>query len=167
MLAALAPVVLVPPLRAPPGTPRLAIALGSGSLHGVAHIGVQRGCAKLGIEPDLIAGTSSGAAVGALPAGGLDWRSISEIAREVDFGSASLLALPWRGLMSNEPLAETVDRALGGRRIEQLPTRFLVAATELSSGAPIVRARGPAGRAVAAPTAIPVLYTPVRISAES
>lgn len=65
--------------------------------------------------------------------------------------------------MNNKPLAETIDRALGGRRIEQLQTPFEAVAAELASGAPIVLDQGPTGRAVAASSAIPVLFVPVQI----
>ena len=57
------------PCRAPPpaqSPPRLGFALGSGALHGYAHIGVVRGCERLGLRPYAVAGTSAGAAVGAL-----------------------------------------------------------------------------------------------------
>lgn len=50
---------------------KLGFALGSGALHAWAHIGVIRGCARAGLAPATIAGSSAGAAVGALWAGGL------------------------------------------------------------------------------------------------
>src|SRR5512144_1101981 len=54
-------------------SPRLGIALGSGSARGWAHIGVLRALAAAGIEPDIVCGTSIGALVGgAYAAGRLD-----------------------------------------------------------------------------------------------
>ena len=44
---------------------KIGIALGSGSARGWSHIGVLRALARLGIEPDVVAGTSIGALVGA------------------------------------------------------------------------------------------------------
>ena len=49
-------------------TPRIGIALGSGSARGWAHIGVLRALARAGIEPQIIAGCSIGAFVGAVAA---------------------------------------------------------------------------------------------------
>jgi len=43
---------------------RIGLALGSGIVRGWAHIGVIRGLAEAGIEPELICGTSIGALVG-------------------------------------------------------------------------------------------------------
>ena len=45
--------------------PRLAIALGSGSARGWAHIGVLRALQQAGITPDIVCGTSMAAFVGA------------------------------------------------------------------------------------------------------
>ena len=50
--------------------PRLAIALGSGSARGWAHIGVLRALREAGIVPDIVCGTSMGAFVGAAFASG-------------------------------------------------------------------------------------------------
>ena len=52
------------------GKPRLAIALGSGSARGWAHIGVLRALQQAGIVPDIVCGTSIGAFVGAAYASG-------------------------------------------------------------------------------------------------
>ena len=54
------------------GRKKIGLALGSGAARGWAHIGVLRALARLGIHPDLIAGCSIGALVGApYAAGGL------------------------------------------------------------------------------------------------
>ena len=44
---------------------KIGIALGSGSARGWSHIGVIQGLAEMGIEPDIVAGSSIGAFVGA------------------------------------------------------------------------------------------------------
>jgi len=47
------------------GRPKIGLALGSGSARGWAHIGVIKALEEIGIEPDVIAGTSAGGVVGA------------------------------------------------------------------------------------------------------
>ena len=54
-----------PASPASPPRPRVALALGSGSARGWAHIGVIRALAEAGVQPDLVCGTSIGALVGA------------------------------------------------------------------------------------------------------
>ena len=49
---------------------KIGLALGSGSARGWAHIGVIRELAELGIEPDIVSGTSIGALVGGAYCGG-------------------------------------------------------------------------------------------------
>ena len=49
---------------------KIGYALGGGAAHGLSHIGVLKVLEKNGIYPDVIAGTSIGAIVGALYAGG-------------------------------------------------------------------------------------------------
>src|SRR4029079_16417731 len=44
---------------------RIGLALGGGSARGWAHVGVLRALLEMGITPDVIAGTSAGAWVGA------------------------------------------------------------------------------------------------------
>ena len=44
--------------------PKIGIALGSGSARGWAHIGVIQELAEMGIEPEIVAGSSIGAFVG-------------------------------------------------------------------------------------------------------
>jgi NTE family protein len=51
--------------------PTLGLALGSGGARGLAHAGVLQALEEAGLRPDVIAGTSMGAIVGALYASAL------------------------------------------------------------------------------------------------
>ncbi len=145
--------------------PRLGFALGSGALHGFAHIGSVRGCARLGLKPHAVAGTSVGAAVGALWAAGLDAEAIRRVALRLDWsaGAGSTFGRLLFGRRRNDALQAEIERALGGRRIEDLPLRFAAVATDLLDGEPVVLDRGPVAPAVAASSAVPVWFEPVRI----
>src|SRR2546430_17446347 len=74
--------------------PKIGFVLGAGSARGWAHIGVLRALTEAGIKPDLIAGCSVGAFVGAAFSAGrldqlgawglaLDWKRVLKLA---DFG---------------------------------------------------------------------------------
>ena len=60
------------PQHSAKGTPasrrRVGIALGGGSIHGIAHLGVLKAFAEKGLQLQFIAGTSAGAIVGVLAA---------------------------------------------------------------------------------------------------
>ena len=51
--------------------PKIGLVLGSGGARGWAHLGVIKALRSLGIEPDVITGTSIGALVGAMYAAGV------------------------------------------------------------------------------------------------
>ena len=163
--------LLLPALLGAAGTPRaepgrrkrLGLALGSGSMHGLAHIGVQRALERLQQPVHAIAGTSAGAIVGALWAAGLDARQVEAIERRLDWSRSTSWVLPLAGLVRNDGLQRALDEAVGGRRIEQLPIAFAAVATDAANGERIALTRGPVGASVGASSAIPVLFEPVRI----
>lgn len=66
--------------------PRLALVLSGGGAKGLAHVGVLRALDSLGIHPDLVVGTSMGALVGAMYAGGLSGRQIDSVMRRLPLG---------------------------------------------------------------------------------
>jgi NTE family protein len=152
-----------PPETAGHSAKRWGLALGSGSTHGLAHVGVLRALSRRGVRPHAIAGTSAGAVVGALAAAGLAVERIEALARELDWSNAGRLTLPWKGLMNNAPLQAFVDRAVEGRRIEQLATPFAAVAADILDGSTVVMRSGPTGRAVGASSGVPVLFQPVRV----
>jgi predicted acylesterase/phospholipase RssA len=63
----------------------LAVVLSGGGARGLAHIGALRVLDSLGVRPSLVVGTSMGALVGALYAGGLTGRQLDSLARGLPF----------------------------------------------------------------------------------
>lgn len=66
-----------------PARPKVCLALSGGGARGLAHIGVLRAFEEAGIPIDCIAGTSMGAAIGALYASGRSAQELEDIARSV------------------------------------------------------------------------------------
>jgi len=60
---------------------RIALVLSGGGAKGLAHVGVLAALGSIGIRPDLVVGTSMGAAVGALYASGYSGRTLDSLAR--------------------------------------------------------------------------------------
>lgn len=144
--------------------PSIAIALGSGSARGWSHIGVIQGLLQLGIEPEIVAGSSIGALVGAAYAAGqieqlehwtraLDWKGI------LKYLDPSLLG---GGLIQGEKLAGLVRQYVRDLSFEELPRRLGVVATELESGREIWFREGPVMQAVRASISLPGLFTPLQ-----
>ena len=142
----------------------IGFALGSGALHGWAHVGIVRACTRIGLRPYAIAGSNVGAAIGALWAAG---QSVDDIVRVVNRltwqppgGTLSLLL---GGRRRNDALREEIDRAVGGRRITDLPVRFAAVASDARTGDSVILDAGPVATAVEASCAAPVWNEPVRI----
>jgi len=63
--------------------PRTVLVLGGGGMRGMAHVGVLKAMATLGLEYDAIVGTSIGALVGAMAAGGFSLERMESILNDV------------------------------------------------------------------------------------
>ncbi len=160
------PPVAPPPvvMAAPPPRPlRIALALGGGAARGFAHVGVIKGLEARGIHPDIIVGTSAGAIVGALYAGGYNGIELNRLALNMDEAVLSDWALPSRGLFKGESLQNYVNHALKDRPIEKLEHKFAATATDLQTGELVVFERGNTGQAVRASASVPGVFEPVRI----
>lgn len=145
-----------------PGT---ALALGSGSARGLAHIGVLRVLHEARIPVRGIAGTSIGAVIGGLHCGGaLD--AYESLMRGLDRqGVVWFLdpVLPTSGFFGGSRTTRVIQTLLGDRRIELLPMDFCGVATDLATGHEIRLRTGSLVRAIRASSAIPGVFTPVRI----
>ncbi len=143
---------------------RIGLALGSGSARGTAHIGVIQTLKDLGVEVDIIAGTSIGAIVGACEMlDGLDefrdWLcqlSTRSMLRYIDF---KLLASG--GVANGNRLMKHLREQFGDHKIEDLPRTFAVVATDVYRGREVWLQEGDLWDAVRASIAVPGLFTPV------
>ena len=144
------------------GRPRLAIALGSGSARGWAHIGVLRALRQAGITPDIVCGTSMGAFVGAAYASGsldsLEGWARGLTRRDVlGFFDVSLGA---GGLIKGEKLLGYTSRLFLDETFADLDKPFACVATDLASGREVWLKEGRILDAVRASVALPGLLVP-------
>jgi len=144
---------------------KVGIALGSGSARGWAHIGVLHALTDMGIEPDIIAGCSIGAFVGAAYANGqldtldewtrtLTWKEI------IGFFD---LSLSKGGLIQGEKLFKFMREKTGDPDIESLSRKFAAVATELNTGREVWLRDGSLFDSVRASVAFPGLISPLKL----
>lgn len=142
--------------------PRLGLALGSGSARGWAHIGILHALAERGFVPDVIAGASVGALVGAARAAGrldeLEQWVCTLTQRDV----WRLVDTTFRGggVMTGNRLMEAIAACIGDAPIESLPIRFGAVATDLYTGEEVWLREGPYMTAVRASSGMPGLFAP-------
>ena len=146
--------------------PRVALVLGSGGPRGFAHIGVLKALEDAGIHPDLIVGSSVGAMVGALYAAGYDARSLERMAYDINLFDFLEVSMIWGGPASGRAVQAYVNKAVGGRTIEQLKTRFAAVATRLPDRKLVIFNRGDIGLAVRASGASPGEFQVVKFGGQ-
>ena len=172
--------------------PRTALVLSGGGAKGIAHIGVLAALDSMGIRPDLVVGTSMGAAVGALYASGYDGRTLDSLARVTPLGQMFRSYRPraphslgvlrplvtWeqgerRFTLQSASIVESEVNALinaamlRGNLIargdfDALPIPFRAVATDLATRETVVLESGDLAQAVRASVAIPLVFAPER-----
>lgn len=145
---------------------KIGLALGSGSSRGWAHIGVIKSLAELGINPDIICGTSVGAMVGAAYTSGNiekleNWAlSVSkfDVARFLKFNTS----MP--GFVNKERFNDFLSEYVASDEavIEQLPKVYAAISTDLETGSEVWFTKGLLIQAVWASMALPGLFPPIR-----
>ncbi|MCA1939196.1 MAG: patatin-like phospholipase family protein [Dechloromonas sp.] len=157
-----APVVVTPPPV--PAKPKIGLALGGGAARGFAHIGVIKMLESHGIVPDYVVGTSAGAVVGSLYAGGFDAFAMQKLAIQLDETLFADWTLRGPGLLKGEALQSFVNQHLKRRPLEKLNIAFGTVVTDLNSGERVVFRSGDSGMAVRASAAVPGVFQPVAIN---
>jgi NTE family protein len=145
--------------------PSIALALGSGAARGWSHIGVIDVLTEAGIRPDIICGTSMGALVGSVYAGGqlatlrdwamgADWRAVAAM---VDIN------LTGGGLVDGANIVKWLAAMGLPEHIEELDRPFTAVATDISSGREIWLQSGPLAPAIRASIGMPGVFSPTLI----
>jgi len=145
---------------------RVGLALGSGAARGMAHIGVLEVLQKEGIPIDLIAGSSAGAAIGAIYAQSKDFIAIKKLALDLNARRlASLLdpSLSRTGLLKGRKIQNLLASVIGGNiKFSDLKIPFACVATDIDTGEEVVIDRGSVPEAVRASITIPGIFTVVK-----
>ena len=152
-------------MQADHSTPVIGIALGSGSARGWSHLGVILELEAMGIRPQVVAGTSIGALVGAVYVSGqlqdfTDWvtkLSVRDVVKLMDFTFSG-------GFVKGERLFGYFGDHHPNPNIQELKQRYVSVATEMKTGREIWVTEGPVLDAARASCAIPGLFTPVKLN---
>lgn len=140
---------------------RLGIALGGGAARGWAHIGVLNALATRGLCPDIVAGASMGALVGAAYAADSLARLEEWSCGLTRMDVLGLLDARFRGgVFHGSRVMTAFGEQIGKHDIEALPVAYGAVACELASGREIWLQRGDLLSAVRASCAVPGLFAP-------
>lgn len=143
--------------------PKLGIALGGGSAHGLAHIGVLRALEEQGLVPDVVAGTSIGAVIGAAYVFGklaeveaaarrVNWLEVFRLT-DIQFGK--------NGLLGGYAIVREIRNYLGDATFADASRPFAVVTADLVRDEEVVLRSGPVADAIRASISIPGIFSPV------
>jgi NTE family protein len=139
------------------------LVLSGGGARGIAHIGAIKALEEHGIYPSHIAGTSSGAVVGALYAGGCTWEDILDFFKMTQIFSMNKYARSKPGFVDTDKFYDQFKAYLPMDTFESLQKPLFVPATNLLDGTLKVFHRGELIRPILASSAVPGIFAPVKI----
>ncbi len=139
------------------------IVLSGGGVRGVAHIGVLRALLEAGLEPQVVAGASCGALVGALYAAGYTPPQMLDIFLETDPLRVTKVAFGKPGLIDSAKYVEVFAKFFPRDSFAALRRPLTVVATDLESGEARVFESGSVVRAIVASSSVPMVYSPLEI----
>jgi predicted acylesterase/phospholipase RssA len=144
---------------------KIGYALGGGMAYGLFHIGVLNVLEENDVYPDIIAGTSMGAIIGALYASGLSVVEIKEIASDLNWKKLvglNDITLPINGIKGKK-IVSLLKPVLKDVTFSQLKRRFACVATDLMTGEQVVLQKGPVIEALRASISLPAIFSPKNI----
>jgi NTE family protein len=141
---------------------KIGLALGGGSSRGWAHIGVINALAELGVEPDIVCGTSIGSLVGASYVSN-NMEQLEQWVRSLSkFETAKFLEInrSFNGFVNTERLHRFFNQYVCNEDalIEGLTKKYAAVATDLDSGREVWLTQGSVLAAVRASISLPGLF---------
>jgi NTE family protein len=142
--------------------PGVGLVLSGGGARGMAHLGIIKALAEMGIQISAVSGTSAGSIIGALYCYGY---STDEIFTFISTGFFKAVRPAWTisGLLSLEVLGSELLKYMPANRFESLMIKLAVAATNLEIGEVKYFRSGALIPAILASSCVPAVFKPVEI----
>jgi NTE family protein len=144
----------------------LGLVLSGGGFRGIAHIGVIKAMEEAGIKATHVAGTSAGAIIGSLYAGGYSCDEILDFVKGVNLFSIFKYAVGKPGFVDTEKFYPDFKRLFPEDSFSALKLPMSLTATDVVNGSLKVFNSGPLIRPILASAAFPGVFTPVKLGSE-
>ncbi|NQW35624.1 MAG: patatin-like phospholipase family protein [Flavobacteriales bacterium] len=141
----------------------LGIVLSGGGVRALAHIGLLQALKENNIHPEIIAGTSGGALVGALYAAGYDTKTMLQFFNETPLFKFSLYSLNKPGIMDTDKYSVFFDKYFKEDSFEALKKPIYVTATNILNGQLEFFHKGQLIKPLLASAALPPIFSPIEI----
>ena len=146
---------------------RVGLALGSGGLCGVAHVGFLQVLEENGIKVDMVSGISMGAIVGGLYASGVSPKELEEIALKIekkDILGLNAFKVLKESVFTGKKIENFLNKLVKVKNIEDADIQFYAQAVDLMNGTMHTFDKGSIVDAMRASSAIPGLLSPVYLN---
>lgn len=136
------------------------LVLSGGGARGFAHLGVYRALVELGVDVDMVAGSSIGSVMAAAIAFGIPVDDLVAVAAR-QFRGLLDYTVPVVSLVKGERITASIAETFGETDIADLRLPFVCVSTNLTRSRIEVHRTGPVARALRASVAIPGVIPPV------
>ncbi len=137
------------------------LVFGSGGARGFAHLGVLRAIEELGLEIDLVGGTSFGALVGGLYAMGYDYQTLHKEAKQLTNPKVILdYTIPITSFMTGTKFTNLMHQLFAERQIEDTWRNFFCVTTNLTKGVQNIHRQGPLWKHIRSSCSLPLVFPP-------
>lgn len=141
------------------------LVLSGGGMRGVAHIGVIKALEEHDVFPTHISGTSAGAVVGALYAGGVGWSEILNFFKTIPIFHTNKYALSKPGFIDTEKFYNNFKVFFPEDNFSALKKPLYITATDVINGTLKIFHKGQLIRPILASASVPGMFTPIKIGA--
>ncbi|MFT4202773.1 MAG: patatin-like phospholipase family protein [Chitinophagaceae bacterium] len=142
---------------------KIGYCLSGGGVRGVAHLGIMKALDEKGIKPDIIAGTSAGALMGAFYAAGFTSDEILEVVLRSRFLSSGNLQWRKAGFFSMRYFEKLFQVIFPKDAFEALKIPLVVNATNIITGEAEYFEKGELINVLLASSCVPMLFEPVEM----
>jgi NTE family protein len=145
------------------GKATLGLVLSGGGARGIAHIGVIDALRSHGIDADFIAGSSSGAIVGALAAAGHSTETMLEFFQKASPFRFSAVSVLKAGILDTAKVVASFREYFPDDSFEALQVQLFLTATDIINARLKIFESGPLIPAILASSSMPMVFTPTEI----
>lgn len=142
---------------------KIGLVLSGGGVRGVAHLGALKAMGEFGIEPTVISGTSAGSLVGAMYSAGHSLDAIYEFFKTTPIFKVTNFATRKPGFIDSDKFVPILQEYFPEDDFAALKKKFYATATDIIRGRSVTFSEGELIRPLLASSAVPVVFTPVKI----
>jgi NTE family protein len=141
---------------------RVNLVLSGGAARGIAHIGVIKALEELGFQIKALSGSSAGAIVSVFYSYGYPPEDMLKLVKETNWLTLFRPRIPRSGLFSFKKAEKYLQELIPVERIEKLPKKTYICATDLLSARSLYFSKGELVPVLLGSCALPGIFEPVR-----